>query len=57
LGCGASSSDDDDDDDVAGVGLQGSGSGVMSSAARQAALKQLQQYQKAWRWSQQADTE
>jgi hypothetical protein len=55
LGGGASSSDDDDD--VAGVGLRSSGSGVMSSAARQAALKQLQQYQKAWRWSQQEDRE
>jgi hypothetical protein len=43
-----SSSDEDDR-------LRSSASKVMSSAARQAAMRQLQQYQNAWRWSQQAD--
>jgi hypothetical protein len=51
-----SSSDEEGGDGRGRGGLRGSASsGVMSSAARQAALRQLQQYQKAWKWSQGAD--
>jgi hypothetical protein len=52
---GDKSSSGDDDSFSSGWGLRGSMTPVLSSAARQAALKQLQQYQAAWRWSQQAD--
>lgn len=49
-----SSSSDEDGDDGGGGWSGGGGAVVMSSAARQAALRQLEQYQQAWRWSQQA---
>jgi hypothetical protein len=53
---GGSSDGDDDDDALGSARATWSGPGpLMSRAVRQAALRQLQQYQRAWRVSQQED--